>query len=84
MFGGALTAERGIGGGGARGSGSSDKQISREDYEYVGQNLGFTNSSRPDIDIVKSIKDLTLLWYEEVAYFNNTWIADTRDRAGNA
>ncbi|KAJ8912259.1 hypothetical protein NQ315_008850 [Exocentrus adspersus] len=52
-----------------------------EEYAHVGQNLGFTNSSSPKIDIVKSIKDLTLLWYDEVDLFNTSWIRDTRDRA---
>ncbi|KAJ8941289.1 hypothetical protein NQ314_010439, partial [Rhamnusium bicolor] len=50
------------------------------EYGHVGQNLGFTNSSIPEIDTVKSIKDLILLWYDEVSIFNTTWINDTRDR----
>ncbi|KAJ8969987.1 hypothetical protein NQ317_007034 [Molorchus minor] len=59
----------------------SVEQVNRfSNYEHVGQNLGLTSSSAPDIDIVKSVKDLILLWYDEVTYFNNSWINKTRER----
>lgn len=43
-------------------------------YDHVGQNLGYVYSTNPKINKVKLIKDLTVLWYEEVADFNNTWV----------
>lgn len=49
-------------------------------YSHVGQNLGYMNSTNPKINKVKAIKDLILLWYNEVALFNNSWLLDTQNR----
>ncbi|CAH1173570.1 unnamed protein product [Phaedon cochleariae] len=49
-------------------------------FEYVGQNLGSVSSTSPNIDLVKSLKELILGWYDEVADYNSTWIDDTRPR----
>ncbi|XP_060530424.1 venom allergen 5 2-like [Cylas formicarius] len=50
------------------------------DFEHVGQNLGFISSSNPKINKIRAMKELIILWYDEVAIFNNSWISDTRDR----
>ena len=50
------------------------------EYEHVGQNLGFINSSAPDIDVDKSMNELTMLWYDEVAIFESDWVNETMDR----
>lgn len=52
-------------------------------YYHVGQNLGFINSSLPQIDKVKSIKELILLWYNEVEIFDSDWVNETKDRGPN-
>ncbi|XP_066252497.1 venom allergen 5 2-like [Euwallacea similis] len=49
-------------------------------YAHVGQNLGYVNSTNPKIHKVKAIKDLSLLWYDEVDVFDRTWINDTQNR----
>lgn len=49
-------------------------------YEHVGQNLGFINSSVADFDIQKSIRLLVNLWYEEVEIFQSEWVNVTEDR----
>lgn len=51
-----------------------------EIYSHVGQNLGYMNSTNPRINKVKAIKDLILLWYNEVALFNSSWLSDTQNR----
>lgn len=50
------------------------------EFEHVGQNLGYINSSIPEIDKVKAIKELILLWYNEVELYKNEWVKDTQDR----
>ncbi|XP_044748643.1 venom allergen 5-like [Coccinella septempunctata] len=51
-----------------------------EEYEHVGQNLGFINSSVADFDLMKSIRLLVNLWYEEVEIFKSEWVNVTEDR----
>ncbi|KAL3267376.1 hypothetical protein HHI36_011507 [Cryptolaemus montrouzieri] len=51
-----------------------------EEYEHVGQNLGFINSSVADFDLKKSMKLLVTLWYDEVQNFDNEWVNETDDR----
>ncbi|XP_019772948.1 venom allergen 5 2 isoform X2 [Dendroctonus ponderosae] len=50
-------------------------------YVHVGQNLGYINSTDPKINKIKAIKDLILLWYDEVALFDSSWINDTQIRS---
>lgn len=50
------------------------------EFEHVGQNLGFINSSLAEIDVVKALKQLILLWYDEVAIYKNEWVNVTEDR----
>ncbi|CAH0560169.1 unnamed protein product [Brassicogethes aeneus] len=52
------------------------------EYSHVGQNLGFIYSSISEINIVKALKQLILIWYDEVALFKNEWINSTEDRNG--
>ncbi|XP_045480847.1 venom allergen 5 2-like [Harmonia axyridis] len=51
-----------------------------EEYEHVGQNLGFINSSFADFDLKRTIRTLVNLWYEEVEIFQNEWVNQTEDR----
>ncbi|KAL1506271.1 hypothetical protein ABEB36_005663 [Hypothenemus hampei] len=49
-------------------------------YRHVGQNLAYLNSTNPKINKIKAIKDLLLLWYDEVTIFNSSWVSDTQNR----
>ncbi|CAG9766666.1 unnamed protein product [Ceutorhynchus assimilis] len=57
-----------------------DRCRKTESHAHVGQNLGYINSTNPKINKIKAIKDLILLWYDEVALFDRFWLNDTQNR----
>ncbi|XP_017773006.1 PREDICTED: venom allergen 3-like [Nicrophorus vespilloides] len=53
---------------------------STKNYEHVGQNLGFINSTHDNINVKESLHDLIEYWYDEVTIFKKEWVRETQDR----